>query len=281
MSELTLTVERDEDPMSPREWYNLGIMLCSHRRYALGDEQFDAGMYESWEDVRKELLELDEDDEVSVVLPLYLMDHSGISISVGDFNDPWDSGQVGFIYTTKEKVKEMGLSPDDTEELERQLRAEVEEYDKYLQGDVWSFLVKDDEGNVLESCGGFYSEEECRKEGERELHGLQETYDAEQLRRSRRDAERRLARPIVMTDDPVGWWYGAGKEHFGEEYTRRIGPFRTFEEAKEHARETVPEKNWPKIVFVQLQLWDCRTIADSGQRTADSGTTDEGDPSDF
>jgi len=36
-----------------------------------------------------------------VLLPLYLLDHSGLSISTSDFCDPWDSAQVGWIYTDK------------------------------------------------------------------------------------------------------------------------------------------------------------------------------------
>ncbi len=30
---------QDSDPMSPREWDNVGKMVCWHRRYNLGDEQ--------------------------------------------------------------------------------------------------------------------------------------------------------------------------------------------------------------------------------------------------
>ena len=32
------------------------------------------------------------------ILPLYLYDHSGLTMSTNDFGDRWDSGCVGFIY---------------------------------------------------------------------------------------------------------------------------------------------------------------------------------------
>jgi len=32
-----LTIEQDEYSESPREWDNLGIMVCKHKNYNLGD----------------------------------------------------------------------------------------------------------------------------------------------------------------------------------------------------------------------------------------------------
>jgi hypothetical protein len=34
-----LTVSKDDYPESPREWSDIGTMLCSHSRYNLGDEK--------------------------------------------------------------------------------------------------------------------------------------------------------------------------------------------------------------------------------------------------
>ncbi len=38
-----LEIYHDEMPEFPREWENLGIMICGHRNYNLGDEQYDKG----------------------------------------------------------------------------------------------------------------------------------------------------------------------------------------------------------------------------------------------
>lgn len=40
-----------------------------------------------------------------VLLPLYLYDHSGITMKTSGFSCPWDSGQVGFIYASKDTFK--------------------------------------------------------------------------------------------------------------------------------------------------------------------------------
>lgn len=104
-----------------------------------------------------------------VILPLYLYDHSGISMSVGrdyPFNCPWDSGQVGVIVCDKKTIiEEFGGNMDTAVNA---LRAEVEVYDHYLRGDVYGFIIEERETEDCEhcergfdwehvdSCGGFY-----------------------------------------------------------------------------------------------------------------------------
>jgi hypothetical protein len=44
----------DSDPESPREWDNLGTMICQHRRYNLGDKHnYDLSNCGSWFDIQK------------------------------------------------------------------------------------------------------------------------------------------------------------------------------------------------------------------------------------
>lgn len=156
---------------SPRDWCNLGVMQCAHRRYKLGDESVDldalarlgAKGYARW-------LSLFHD--AAIVLPLGLIDHSGLSMYVGSgahWCDPggWDSGQVGIIYTTRAKVREeYGDAPDALRRAEDALRAEVDVYDRYLRGEVYYFAVDDEVGEQVGSCGGIYGLNECRAEAD-------------------------------------------------------------------------------------------------------------------
>lgn len=155
---LKLKIEYDEDPISPREWDHLGTMVCWHSRYRLGDEQPTG---------RPEEYKYPKD---CIRLPLYLYDHSGLTMNTTGFSCQWDSGQVGWIYVSREKArKEMGwkrITKGDEASILNFLRGEVEEYDKYLTGDVWGFIVEDESGEHLDSCWGFYGEEYCRQEGE-------------------------------------------------------------------------------------------------------------------
>jgi hypothetical protein len=89
------------------------------------------------------------------------MDHSGISMSTGSFGDPWDSGQVGWIVATPEKIRKeysvKTISKKTREKVESVLRAEVGTYDDYLTGNVWAFSVEDH--HPCETCGATVKDE--------------------------------------------------------------------------------------------------------------------------
>jgi len=167
--QIEVKIVPDIEPISPREWDNYGIMACSHRRYNLGDEQLRSNDFTSWEEVREYLI---RECEAVVILPLMLYDHSGLSISTRSFHGrahhaEWDSGQVGFIYTTRANIKKMQgwkyLTKERLEKVESYLRAEVEEYDTYLRGDVWGYQLELD-GEPEGSCYGYFGLDCAKKE---------------------------------------------------------------------------------------------------------------------
>jgi hypothetical protein len=169
-----LTIFADEDPESPREWDNLGVMTCFHGRYNLGDEtDLRSAMFNGWDELREHL---EKEEGALHILPLFLMDHSGLTMSTGSFGCPWDSGQVGFIYTTAEKMKEMGTDEDN---IEACLKAEVETYSQYLSGDVWGYVLYElktcDLGHVhkeeTDSCWGFYGVDAAVEAGKEARNG--------------------------------------------------------------------------------------------------------------
>jgi len=164
----------DEYAESPREWDNVGTMVCWHRRYKLGDEHSYASTFDFWKDIEEREAEGDE----FIVLDLYLLDHSGITMSISPFNDPWDSGQVGFIYCSmREHCKEyIGKEFDDLTEDEKlelygklkdALIGEVEVYDQYLRGEIYCYYWSLEEAGVVkasDACGGFFSLESVTEE---------------------------------------------------------------------------------------------------------------------
>lgn len=167
----------DECSESPREWYNLGTMVCFHKRYSLGDEHtYNHNDYNNWDEMKKDII---KNENVGVILPLYLYDHGGITISTSPFSCQWDSGQIGWIFVTKKKILEEcgGKGKIVTKKLKERvtkcLENEVQKYDQYLQGEVYGVRVMEkstcDKGhtheNEIHSCYGFYSEEDAIKDG--------------------------------------------------------------------------------------------------------------------
>lgn len=152
-----ISIEKDEDPISPRDDSNISHMICWHRRYTLGDKHDFDNLDSVIEQLEKD--KHNGDDYVSS--PLFLLDHSGLSISIHDFQDRWDSGFLGLVYVSKSELISNGVDiKDDWEIVARKIiEDEVSLYDQYLNGDVYGFrLFKlcGDEWEEIDSCWGFY-----------------------------------------------------------------------------------------------------------------------------
>jgi hypothetical protein len=173
-----LSIYQDEDVGSPREDCDLaGRMVCWHSRYTLGDVRPAISPAEWMRVILGHdglLVEETDQDKLYekmkkkfIVLPLFLFDHSGITMSTSSFSDPWDSGQVGLIYISKEDaVKEWGAKKF-TKDVEKRaikyLIGEVEIYDMYLRGECYQYVIELKEvcnlghthWKIVDSCCGF------------------------------------------------------------------------------------------------------------------------------
>lgn len=164
-------IMKDEDPMNPlEEWDTPAKLYCWHDRYKLGNEN----PYYDPEDFMESVKE-----EECVTMPLWLYDHSGITMRCGKGNPyscQWDSGQVGYGYINKKEILEMkpGLqnengeweypTEDDWERFgEMIIEQTVEEYDMFLVGDCYGYQVYEynefEEGfeETDDSCWGFFT----------------------------------------------------------------------------------------------------------------------------
>lgn len=131
----------DECAEDPRDMYdNLGTMVCKHKRYRLGDNKIilDPHRFESWDEIEEYLK---KEYNAEIILPLYLYDHSGITINTTGFQCKWDSGQVGFIFIDRETcIKEFG-EVFSSEKIVNLLEGEVKVYDAYLRGDMYRYSI--------------------------------------------------------------------------------------------------------------------------------------------
>lgn len=190
-----LKVIADDDRDSPRDWGNdITVMVCDHGRYNLGDDDghdkaADAirnsrDYRPAWEDDDGEGLDFSQGPDLYnairrcsdiVTLPLYLYDHSGITISTGPFSCPWDSGQVGFIFMDKPRILANCYTAAGkpgtilTKALRDKavaiMESDTEVYDQYLTGDVWGYVVEDEDGDTLDSLWGMYGLDYAIDEG--------------------------------------------------------------------------------------------------------------------
>ena len=155
-----INIVDDNDSESPRDWDNLGTMVCFHNRYTLGDKSnLTKDMFENWNELHKFL----KTHGAIIILPVYLYDHSGITISCSDnypYNDRWDSMQVGFIYANRDAILKEFNCKNITSKIKDKathiLKSEINTYDMYLRGEVYGFKILDSQDNEIDSCYGFY-----------------------------------------------------------------------------------------------------------------------------
>jgi hypothetical protein len=171
----TIRIEPDDDPLNPRtEWDNMGTMICFHKRYELGDKhEYSSDHYSGWDELRSAI---EKEEDAAIILPLFLMDHSGLSMSYSSSrfsmcdSAGWDWGCVGFIFVSRKKLREeyskKRISKKTLELAEKVLMGEVETYDQYLTGDVWGYIIENDDDDHIESCWGFFGYDYCKEEAE-------------------------------------------------------------------------------------------------------------------
>jgi len=127
-------MSKDSNPENPRNDENLGQLLLFHRKYNLGDELGYAER--DFSDFKDMETFLREKEGAVVLLAVFGLDHGCFRIQVGNFNDPWDSGQLGYIWATAHDIAKWYGVPEPTQhhlDLARSvLIAEVAAYDAYL-----------------------------------------------------------------------------------------------------------------------------------------------------
>lgn len=160
----------DDMPDSPRNWDNMGTMICFHRDAILGDKHdYDHSDYNGWSEMEKAII---ANEDVAVILPLYVYQHGGMTMNTTGFHCGFDSGQVGFIFVSKKVLrKEYGVKYVTQKVRDKALKVllgEVETYDQYLTGDIYGYRITDTETDEkLDSCWGFYGSDYCMEEAKR------------------------------------------------------------------------------------------------------------------
>ena len=152
----TIEIKYQNDPESPREWDNICIVHNCHSRYSLGDKN-----YNNREDIDEAMHEAKKNGDI--IVPLYLYDHGGITISLTPFSCPWDSGQVGFVQVPRKKMLEEFGKKNFTPKLKVKAleiaESEIETLDRYVKGEVYGYIIDEDGG-----CWGYYSIEDAQNE---------------------------------------------------------------------------------------------------------------------
>lgn len=150
----TIEIHHDDDPTNPRDYANIGHFIFWHNRYKLGDKH---------EFTPEEFHAFKEENPNNIYLPVYMYEHSGITISTSPFSCSWDSGQIGWAYAKAEDVH--NEFNGDFNKATSSLQLEIEEYDDFISGNFYGYRVMDGE-KLIESSWGFNGIETCKSQAQ-------------------------------------------------------------------------------------------------------------------
>lgn len=148
-----VVISRDYDAaINPRELTCYTKIIAFHKKYNLGDKhdfklpsEFDEWIIKN-------------EKELALIKPVYMYDHSGLSFSITPFSCPFDSGQIGYIYLTKENVKECFGTDDVAEDKILELfNKELSHYQTFANGEqvFYQYDIYNSYGDKVDYFKGF------------------------------------------------------------------------------------------------------------------------------
>lgn len=204
---LTAIIYQDEGIESPRDdECNLSIIACrdDHPHYNFGDADHTLNHvavsdwaaehdieWEGWKTVRAYLV-AEEGAIESTMVGLAITDHSGLYLRVGvadgsNGGDPWDTAFIGWAFATADTLREAGHT--DPESLDPAqvivwVKAEAREYGYWLAGEVYGVRVEDENGETLDSLGGYIGYDAVAEEAQSMLAAEHEARVADDAQRT-------------------------------------------------------------------------------------------------
>lgn len=202
-----LNICYDNYAESPRAWDNITEIILFGKCQSIGDKHDFSDPEEMVDALLEEHLQMDEDQigdlykaavehapkdrraqheymlaelsDVLYITPIYVYDHSGVTISTSPFSCRWDSGVAGFAYISKSTINTETMWKDSLEDrqeghtkyktwyelAEALVESEITTLDHWVTGDVYGFQVYKKvhcdccghtELEDVDSCWGFY-----------------------------------------------------------------------------------------------------------------------------
>ena len=165
-----LIISHDKFADSPRRDTNLGYFITVDRNYNSPDADEtlqnivkNTGDHATSVEDHMKLIKRDykevSNDKIIAIYPVVKYEHSGISYSLGTKHG-FDCSNNGFYIVTEDTQKEVGVLKKD---FEKSIIQELNDYNKWVNGETYRYVLFDQNGEETDSCGGFYDIEDIKE----------------------------------------------------------------------------------------------------------------------
>jgi hypothetical protein len=155
------------DEARPKRWDAKYREAYDNAKRYYGDADSGLAVRAAGDDLRERQEEWDArvaNSKRYYLSPLGAHIHGGVALCAGGVERDWDSGNIGYIVVDREAFKaEDGTLPDDKrcEEIAEGL---VAEWNTYLEGRVFGYMIEHTISGDEESCWGFYCDDWAGKD---------------------------------------------------------------------------------------------------------------------
>lgn len=161
-----LEIRHDDYSPSPRGWDNLGKFVTAEKRYMSPDEdeEIQAIIANAAEGATSAMDHFQKIEKVLAkmgyqwIFPITRYEHSGVVYKIGVWGG-WDDSFCG-VYAVPRNEDTEKMTREDAERI---VRGELDAYNAYANGEVYYFVLFDENGNEVDSCGGFYDIDDIRE----------------------------------------------------------------------------------------------------------------------
>lgn len=162
----TIGIDYDPSPESPREWDDLSTIYSNSRRYDFDGHSIEELIEDVGGNVYDNVIPWDLIAKKYYYRKVWMYDHSGVTVRTGESNPwgsgwtAWDSGLAGVIVVDKKQAKKEW--PKDTKQrAEKWLDGEIQNLDTYVRGEIYGYVIENEDGEEVDSCWGFYDKDEA------------------------------------------------------------------------------------------------------------------------
>lgn len=124
------------------------IFISGHRDYKSENTSYCLNDFEDIEEIRETYPNCD-------IVPIDAYIHGGIALSINTFSCPWDSGVFGSLVFPKGTFGKHTIG----------LEGFVETWSQCLNGEIYGYIIENDQGEKLDSCWGFIGYDTAESEG--------------------------------------------------------------------------------------------------------------------